>query len=156
MARNFARRHQDCVETDIADDFARIGCKPHLGGGGNSPALPLANGFRSLIKTRAGFYFSEDQKLTSARDDIYFAEWASPTPRENAKSLCHQESSGTAFGGDADPKGSLPFRTRRRPYLARRLITLHHHRQFWRARVRADKPRGVDARLRVRPRRQHL
>jgi len=59
MARNFARRHQDCVETDIVDDFARMGCKPHLGGGGNSPALPLANGFRSLIKTRAGFYLAK-------------------------------------------------------------------------------------------------
>ena len=73
MARNFARRHQDCVETDIANHFARIGCKPYFGSGGNSLALSLANGFRSLIKTRAGFHFSEHQKLASTRDDINLA-----------------------------------------------------------------------------------
>jgi hypothetical protein len=39
--RNFARRHQDRVETDIANLIVRICCERYMRGGGNPPALPL-------------------------------------------------------------------------------------------------------------------
>jgi hypothetical protein len=104
MARNSARRHQERIETDITNRFIWICREPYFGGSGNSSTLPLMNGFRSLIKAGARFYFSEDQKVTPSRDNVDFAERASPTPRQNAKSLCDQESGSTAFGRDTHPK----------------------------------------------------
>jgi len=98
MARNLARRHQDRIETDITDHVVRICSQPYLGGGGDSPALPLADRLCGLIETGARLHFGEDQEVTPARDDIDFAQRASPASRENAEPLCDQESGGAAFG----------------------------------------------------------
>jgi len=98
MARNLARRHQDCIETDITNHVVRICREPYFGSGSNPPALPLADRFCGLIETGAGFHFGEDQKVAAAGDDIDFAKRASPPPSENAESLCDQESGGAAFG----------------------------------------------------------
>jgi len=98
MPRNFTRRYQDSVETDIADKIVRICCEPYFGSGRNPPALALVDRFRSLIKAGTCFHLRKHQKLTSACDDVDFAERASPAPRQNAESLRDQESCGPAFG----------------------------------------------------------
>ena len=98
MPRNFTRRYQDRVETDIADKFIRIRCKPYFSSGRNPSALALVDRFRSLIKAGTCFHLCKHQKPTPARDDVDFAERASPAPRQNAESLRDQESGGPAFG----------------------------------------------------------
>jgi hypothetical protein len=75
----------------------------HFRGGSNSPALMLVDQLRRFIKAGASLHFSKDQKLTSTRDHIDFAQRASPAPRENAESLWDQKSGGAAFGRDTDP-----------------------------------------------------
>jgi hypothetical protein len=52
----------------------------------------------SAASSRLGarFHLSEYQELTPARDNIDFAEGTPPAPRQNAESLCDQESGGAA------------------------------------------------------------
>jgi hypothetical protein len=89
--------------TDELESANAGSCEPHFRGGGNSPALMLIDRLRRFIKAGAGLHFSKDQKLTSACDDIDFAQRASPAPRENAESPWDQKSGGAAFGRDTDP-----------------------------------------------------
>jgi len=112
MPRDFARCHQDRVETDIPDHFIGIGCEPHFGRRRDPPPLTFIDRFRSLIKTGARFHFREHQKLTPARDDVDFAERAAPAPCQNPESLRDQENGSTALGGDSNAKRCLPFGAR--------------------------------------------
>ncbi len=112
MPRNFPRRHQYRIETDVEDSFIGICGQPGFGSGRNPPPLTFVDRFRGFIKAGARFYFRENQKRAAARNDVDFAARASPSPRENAESLRDQESGGAAFGGNADPKGRLPLGSR--------------------------------------------
>jgi methyl-accepting chemotaxis protein len=114
VARNFAGRHQDRVEPDIANRFVRICCQPNFGSGRNAPTLPVADRFRSFIEVCARFHLGKHKEVAPARDNIDFTKRAPPASRHNAESLRDQESGSAAFGGDADPKRCLSFRTRRR------------------------------------------
>ena len=114
MARNFAGRHQDRVEPDIANRLVGICRQPNFGSGRNAPTLPIADRFRGLIKARTRLHLGKHKEVAPARDDINFTKRAPPASRQNAESLRDQENGSAAFGGDADPKRCLPFRTRRR------------------------------------------
>lgn len=97
MAWNFSRRDQDRVKSKITDRFVRICCEPYFCGSGDPPALSLIDGFRGLVKRGTRFHLGENHKLTPARDDVDLTKWASPAPRQDAKSLRNQKYGGPAF-----------------------------------------------------------
>ena len=109
----------------------RICRQPNFGGGGDPPALPLIHGFCGFINCGARFHLSKYQQLTPTRDNIDFAERASPSPRQNAESLGDQEGRGTAFGRNSHAKCGLPFWSRRGLLRPLRPVTLRHGRHSW-------------------------
>jgi hypothetical protein len=80
------------VEADIANVIVRIAASH------TSTVGAIRRRCRSLTDSAASsrFHLSEYQELTPARDNIDFAEGTPPAPRQNAESLCDQESGGAA------------------------------------------------------------
>jgi hypothetical protein len=83
VLRDFARRHHDHVETDVALAVIRTMREPELGGGSDALLAALGHGFHGLFERGAGFDLDKDQGVTAAGDDIDFAERGFPAPRQN-------------------------------------------------------------------------
>ena len=128
MARNFARRHQNRIESNIANRVVWICCEPNFSGGRDAPALPAVDRFGSFIETGTRLHLGEHEELTPARNNIDFAEWASPSSRQNTESLRDQEGGSAAFGRNTDPKRRLTFWARGTFRAMRGSINLRHRR----------------------------
>src|SRR5262249_5712110 len=98
MAWNPARRHQDGVETDIADVVISISRQPCFGGGDDAQALAVGDRPSGIVQSFARLHLHEDQQAPASRDDIDFADRAPPAPRHDAKAFGDQKRSRPAFG----------------------------------------------------------
>ena len=127
MVRDFARRHQDRVEADIANVIVRIAASHTSTAGAirRRRCRSLTN-FRSLIKVWRALSPQRIPGADAGARRYRFRRGIPPAPRQNAESLCDQESGGAAL--DADAKRCLPFGARARFYRARRMITPPHCR----------------------------
>jgi hypothetical protein len=80
---DFARRHHDHVEADIAFAVIRVMREPEFGRADNALLTPLGHRFHGLFGRGARFDFDKDQGVAAAGDDIDFAERGFPAPRQN-------------------------------------------------------------------------
>src|SRR5262249_4342738 len=159
MARNPARRHQHCVEADIADAIVWIMREPHLGGADDARALALGHRPGGIIERLTRLDLDEHQEMPPPRDDVDLAERTAPAPRQDAKAFGDEKRRCSALGRNAGAKRDHALRARR--WHRRRAwgawsVIIGHGRGPWRAPARVDKPRAAAGRSPRRSRRRPL
>ena len=81
MPRQFSRRDQNGVETQILKFDCRIVGQPDFSGRGDAGALALGHRFRRVIQRCARLHFDEDHGMAPAGDDIDLTRCAAKSPR---------------------------------------------------------------------------
>src|ERR1700746_2556505 len=98
MTRNTAWRHQHGIEADIADAVIAVSREPRLGGGGDAQALAIGDGPCGVVQSFARLDLDEHQQAAAASDDVDFADWAPPAPRQDAKAFGDEKRRRPALG----------------------------------------------------------